>query len=584
MQSSHRIATMMAATLCVGIGGPAFAGPVTFRTVALSGDPAPGASAGATFFVFKSSPTINSAGQTAFKAVPTVDFVDGIWSEGTGTLSLVASWGDPAPGTPAGVTFTQVLPNTIVYPLPHLNDAGQTAFVSSLTGPGVNGSNDLGIWTEGSGTLALVARGGDQAPGTAVGVVYSDQFFSSRLSKFNNAGQSAFHTRLTGPGVDFSNDQGIWTGAPGSVTLLARKGDPAPGTPVGVTFDSLIGGNIYFNNAGETAFHSSFAGAEIGDGIWSGGPGTLFLVARSGDQAPGLPAGVSFGGFLDPRINDAGQTVFRSSVTGPGVNTSNDGGIWSEGPGTLSLVAREGDQAAGMAAGVSYLVLTTSYVLNGAGQTVFQGLVTGPGINTSNDNAIWSKGLGAATLVARDGDPAPGTPAGVVFSLLSTHMINGAGQIALTATLTGPGVGGANNVGLWVRSPAGVWTLIIRAGDLFEVAPGDFRTVGVNGLTFAGVSGGEDGRPTGFNDAGQLAFRATFTDGSSGLFVANASPVLPEDTNGDGAVDVLDLIELLLCFGAPAVPGCEDEDINGDGTVDVLDLIDLLLAFGTTSP
>ena len=45
-------------------------------------------------------------------------------------------------------------------------------------------------------------------------------------------------------------------------------------------------------------------------------------------------------------------------------------------------------------------------------------------------------------------------------------------------------------------------------------------------------------------------------------------------------VNVLDLIDLLLCFGLPAVPECEAQDINGDGTVNVLDLIDLLLQFG----
>ncbi len=54
--------------------------------------------------------------------------------------------------------------------------------------------------------------------------------------------------------------------------------------------------------------------------------------------------------------------------------------------------------------------------------------------------------------------------------------------------------------------------------------------------------------------------------------------------NGDGVTNVLDLIDLLLCFGQPAVPGCEAEDINADGSVNVLDLIDLLLAFGQPCP
>ena len=39
-----------------------------------------------------------------------------------------------------------------------------------------------------------------------------------------------------------------------------------------------------------------------------------------------------------------------------------------------------------------------------------------------------------------------------------------------------------------------------------------------------------------------------------------------------------------ICFGQPAVPSCEAEDVNGDGSVNVLDLIELLLAFGAACP
>ena len=44
------------------------------------------------------------------------------------------------------------------------------------------------------------------------------------------------------------------------------------------------------------------------------------------------------------------------------------------------------------------------------------------------------------------------------------------------------------------------------------------------------------------------------------------------------------LVDRLLCFGQPATAGCASEDINGDGTVNALDLIDLLLVFGTNCP
>ena len=58
----------------------------------------------------------------------------------------------------------------------------------------------------------------------------------------------------------------------------------------------------------------------------------------------------------------------------------------------------------------------------------------------------------------------------------------------------------------------------------------------------------------------------------------------PADLNADGVVNVNDLIDLLQCFGLPAVPGCENEDIYGDGFVNVNDLLEVLLAIGTTCP
>ncbi|MHC4108848.1 MAG: dockerin type I domain-containing protein, partial [Planctomycetota bacterium] len=56
------------------------------------------------------------------------------------------------------------------------------------------------------------------------------------------------------------------------------------------------------------------------------------------------------------------------------------------------------------------------------------------------------------------------------------------------------------------------------------------------------------------------------------------------DLTGDGVTNVLDLIELLLCFGQPANPPCDAADVNTDGSVNVLDLIELLLSFGTSCP
>jgi hypothetical protein len=65
--------------------------------------------------------------------------------------------------------------------------------------------------------------------------------------------------------------------------------------------------------------------------------------------------------------------------------------------------------------------------------------------------------------------------------------------------------------------------LVVRTGQQFEVAPGDFRTI--QQLGFYGGSGNEDGVRSGFNDFNQLAFRASFTDGTSGILVADLGAI-----------------------------------------------------------
>ena len=49
------------------------------------------------------------------------------------------------------------------------------------------------------------------------------------------------------------------------------------------------------------------------------------------------------------------------------------------------------------------------------------------------------------------------------------------------------------------------------------------------------------------------------------------------DTNGDGNVNVADILQLIGAWGPCA--GC-NEDINNDGSVDVADLLDLIAAWG----
>ncbi len=227
----------------------------------------------------------------------------------------------------------------------------------------------------------------------------------------------------------------------------------------------------------------------------------------------------SFNRFGNPALNNSGQTAFFGNLTGTGVNGSNNSGIWSESGGTgLALIARAGDEAPGTGGASFDGFGAFALVLNNGGQTAFIGSLTGTGVNGSSDLGVWSEkeGVGLA-LVARAGDPAPDT-GGVNFSNFTNLILNDAGQIAFRGEGTGTGVGS----GIWAEDPSGVLRLIARSGDLLDVDDGpgtDFRTIRF--LNFIGDSGNGDGRPSGFNNLGQLAFSASFTDGTSGIFVSN---------------------------------------------------------------
>ena len=51
---------------------------------------------------------------------------------------------------------------------------------------------------------------------------------------------------------------------------------------------------------------------------------------------------------------------------------------------------------------------------------------------------------------------------------------------------------------------------------------------------------------------------------------------IPGDVNGDGVVDVLDLLLVLAAWGQTGDPGFIPEDVEEDGIIDVLDLLKVL--------
>jgi hypothetical protein len=481
----------------------------SLRTVALSNTQAPGAGAG-TLYSSVGVPVLNNSGEAAFLAALSSG-QRGVWSEGLGSLELVAREGDPAPGAGAGVTFR----NMFVPPL--LSDSGRTALYSSLNDPSTFETQD-GIWTHDAGGVNLIARSNMQAPGTPAGILFGAFQFGSPQPSLSDNGDVAFRNFVAGPGVTSANDRGIWRQTQGVLELAFRTGGQAPGLPNNVTMTGMLGTveAPAINDAGDIAFGARLSGpgvnSENNSSLWTLADSLLQLVARSGDGAPGAPAGTTFVGFdqIHPiGLNNAGEIIFHATVRFSGGTFGQ--GIWSEGGDALHPVAITGAGAPGTAAAFDSLA---NPVINGAGRTAFYG--------TTNlgDIGIWSEGLGSLALVAKQGSQAPGTPAGVHFLHLNPfESMNARGQVAIRASLSGSGVTLANDFGIWAQDLQGSLRLIVREGDLLEVAPGDVRTVSSADIIIN--SGGEDGYASSFNDLGQLAFWASFTDGSSGAFVSN---------------------------------------------------------------
>ena len=491
------------------------------RVVALVGQHAPGFSSTSNFD-FLQAPSINIFGNTAFTGTAPIAGPDfgGIWYEGNGVLQLAARTSTQALGTSSGVLWGSF------FSAPAQDNFGDLAFIAQLSGTGVTANNNLGIWVDRNTSVQFVARTGGPAIGTSSGVV-----FGSTMSQpmINGSGQAAFYASLSGSGVQSGvNDQGLWAQQNNSLQLVARSGDPAPGTSPGIVFQSLFSTSStpfppLFATSGQAAFTAHLSGPGVNQGgndvgIWVGQPGNISLVARQGDQAMGLAAGVNYNSIGPFALNDSGQVAFAAQTTfGPGA------GVWEGAPGSLRVAASAGTSVPGTASGVNFTGFGED-TINASGKVAFSAGVSGPGVvSGANDGGIWSEGLGQLNLVARKGDKAPGTPAGVAFSTFFSPILNADGQTAFYGRLTGPGVNSTNNEGIWAQDLSGQLHLIARDGDMLELSPTDFRQI-----TQILVPTGYERSPgglSGLNDAGQFAFYAKFNGANAGVFVSNVVAV-----------------------------------------------------------
>ena len=523
------------------------AGQVELRPAVVSGQAAP--DTGGRPFYFLDTPAINDAGEIAFNAWlphtpenprnPT-----GIWSGTPGALRLNALQGTLS-------TAPNQLPYSGFGTTVGLTDGGDVLFSAAFP-PQENYQNPGGFF---------VARVGDPAAPRVIAAsqmeapeARSKQFFDYIADfprRVSPTGHVTFTARLGGKEIEERvNDTGVWLAAPGTGErrLVARAGWQAPGAPKGQVFaEGVHASGVAFHppavdRDGNVAFVAHVKGEDVDDfnerGLWySDKTGNLSLVARHG--APLSPgSGVFYQDIgYEPTVAN-GRLAFLSEMYGP---PPRDDGDLSAGaaapsdserftaivtgrPEALKIVAATLTRPAGADFRFDDL---SEPVLNARGDAVFMASLAFDG-KPEPVNTVWAASASGRRMLVSEGDEAAGAGAGVVFKELSRPSVNAAGDYVFFADLEGPGVGEANNRGIFAGRIGDLadadgadpgLTLVAREGQVIDLGDGVARTVqSLEMLT--GSNGGEDGLPSGFNDAGQLAFVARFTDGSNAILIA----------------------------------------------------------------
>lgn len=435
-------------------------------------------------------------------------------------FSFVAKQGDVAPdstGAPSSLTFTD-------FEDPVLDSNGRVTFLAKLSG----GGNKNAIFSNADGTLKLVAREGDQPPGLPVGTEWKKLGKNDvSLALSDGPTSSLFVTQATGPRGWAGKARGLWgMDATGTLQLIVREGQGV-GNRTLESFDVLAsvgnspGQTRSFNHAGEVLYRATFVDGSQGivRAILNLPPPTnetLFATgdAVSGGGAGGVPSGATWSTFGIPATNDESDVAFLATLSLP---TGSAAGVFAGPAPAPALVAKAGDIAPDASGGLPTAGPTFSGfqdpLLDGNGRVTFLATLTGDGVTSSNDEAIYSDADGKLTLIAREGGQAPDVPTGARWlKFTSIAMPDGPASVLFEATMM-PGSGDvtdSNDTGLWAMDSTGALRLLVRKGDTV-----DGRTL-VDFKVLRDVSG-SPGQTRSFNAAGEVVYQATFSNDSQAI-------------------------------------------------------------------
>lgn len=390
----------------------------------------------------------------------------------TYALSKIVLSGESVPGS--GGTFQPSFFSV------SLNESGDVVFPDQLL---VDESISFGVFASRGASLEAVALRGDSAPGSGGGT-YS---YVGGTPLINDTGDVSFMAAVTGG----TTDLGLFLDVEGAHSPVVLAGEDAP---PGGTYDPLTSDldRHGLANTGAVAFLSTLSSAASGIFVAAGASGTTVV-----DEGDTTPAGGSYAGFAHPGGSRAGHVVFVANIAGG----PPDLGIFLYQGAAGSSVALSGDTAPGTEDGT----FTDFYypAVNVSGDVVFLA-----GMDSSGPLAgIFVDLDGELQPVALEKDPAPQSGGGTITGVPSPPAIASSGDVVFPADISGGGTSAAI-----YRYAAASQSLVpvVFAG---HTAP---DTGGESFTSFGAVAA---------NEAGQVAFQATLSDGRQGIFLAGPAPV-----------------------------------------------------------
>jgi hypothetical protein len=287
-------------------------------TIVSEGDPAPGSTPPANFSALNSSRFhLNNSNHIAF-----IDStLDGVWSETTGSIQLVAGAGNPGPG---GISIDNI-------PVLEYNDNGHCAMRVDE-----NLLNNNYILSDRTGSLQKVAGAGDGAPG---GGTYPVGGRPMGTVRFNNSGRIAFEAdveQLIG-GVTTLRHGIFVEDAGGTLHLVCKEQTPLPDGTVPTEQTALQ--VLALDDQGLCFYHAGATAAQRNLYVYDTNTNTNSLLIQAG--AASAPGTTSPFDTFNPSVktNAAGILAFRARLA-----DGNDG-FWIEqtpGAGDYQLIVLEG--------------------------------------------------------------------------------------------------------------------------------------------------------------------------------------------------------------------------------------------------